>query len=242
MGPGAAKSLRAPRRRQSSHCSEASKAQEGDRHMAIYIGFDPGGAGAFGWAAASGAQFPLRLVARRIANHAHEAVHSVLVAAGQSPVTAAGIDAPLFWHDQGDRTVDQRLRNAIIQLGAHGGTVNSVNSMRGACLIQGMMAAMLLRTNQKQLPITEAHPKALLWLLGIARRGKPSVEIALGDLHDWITGNNIAGASDHERDACLGGISAFAMTQQSKGWQDLYLQEPNPLSPLWPAPQCWLPL
>jgi hypothetical protein len=210
--------------------------------MPLYIGFDPGGAGAFGWAVLSGIQLPLFLVARGVSHHADEAVHSVRDTARQSPLAAAGIDAPLFWHGRGDRTVDQRVRSAIIQRGAHAGTVNSVNSMRGACLIQGMMAAMLLRTHQNELPITEAHPKALLWLLGIARRGKPSVGIAISDLHDWITGNDVAGASDHEPDACLGAISAFAMTHQTEGWQDLYLQEPNSLGPLRPAPQYWLPL
>jgi hypothetical protein len=141
--------------------------------MPLYVGFDPGGAGAFGWAVLSGTQTPLLLVSRGIANHAEEAVQVALTAIGQNPMTAAGIDATLFWQTQGDRTADQVVRNAIIQLGASGGTVNSVNSLRGACLVQGMMAAMLLRLHQNQVPITEAHPKALLWLLGIAHGGNP---------------------------------------------------------------------
>jgi hypothetical protein len=134
------------------------------------------------------------------------------------------------------------VRNAIIQLGASGGTVNSVNSMRGACLVQGMMVAMRLRLQQSHLPITEAHPKALLWLLGCAHGGNPPAGIALSNLQQWIVGKNLAGASDCERDAAVAALSAFAMAQGMNGWQNLYLQEPNPISPLHPPPAYWLPI
>jgi hypothetical protein len=215
---------------------------EVDPKMALYAGFDPGGAGAFGWAVVSGTQLPLVLVARGVVNHAQEAAHAALGAVGQKALTAAGIDAPLFWQAQGDRTSDQLVRNAIIQLGASGATVNSVNSMRGACLVQGIMVAMLLRMQDSQLPITEAHPKALLWLLGCAHGGNPPAGIALSSLQQWIGGNNLAGASDHERDAALGALSAFAMTQGMNGWHNLYLQEPSPINPLHPPPGYWLPV
>jgi len=213
-----------------------------DPSSPFYVGFDPGGAGAFGWAIVAGTKLPLVLVARGVANHAQEAARAVLGAVGQKPVMAVGIDAPLFWQPKGDRTSDQLVRNAIIQLGARGGTVNSVNSMRGACLVQGLMVAMLLRMKQSQLPITEAHPKALLWLLRCAHSGHPPSTIALNNLQQWMVGKNLAGASDHERDAALGAFSAFAMAQGMAGWQNLYLQEPNPISPLHPPPAYWLPV
>ncbi len=210
--------------------------------MALYLGFDPGGAGAFGWSLLSGDRRPLELIARAVCNHAHQAVDEALVAAAEDKVVAVGIDAPLFWRAQGDRIVDQVVRNAIVQRGANGGTVNAVNSMRGACLVQGMMAAMLIRARQQDVPITEAHPKALLWLLGIARPGNPTAAIALGGLQEWVVARNLVHASDHERDAALGAVSAFAMHQQMNGWQDLFLQEPSSISPLNPRPSYWLPI
>jgi hypothetical protein len=211
------------------------------REVPLYAGFDPGGAEAFGWAVVSGTKLPLVLVAHGIANHAQQAVRAAIEAVGQNALTAIGIDAPLFWRPDGDRKSDQLVRNAIIQLGARGGTVNSVNSMRGTCLVQGMMVAMLLRVQESQLPIIEAHPKALLWLLRCAHVDNHPAGIALSSLQQWIVGNNLAGASDHERDAALGALSAFAMAQGMNGWQNLYPREPNPISPLHPPPGYWLP-
>ena len=213
----------------------------GGAKVGLFLGFDPGGVRAFGWSALSGNQLPLQLIARGVANHAEGAVQAALAAIVQNSVTASGIDAPMYWQPRGDRNVDQLVRTNIVQRGSSGGTVNAVNSMRGACLIQGMMVAMLLRANIDQLPITESHPKALLWLLGIAQPGNPPAGIALGNLQQWIVGN-VAGASDHERDAALGALSAFAMTSAMVGWRDLYQQEVNPITPLNPPPGYWLPI
>jgi hypothetical protein len=209
--------------------------------MDCFLGFDPGGAGAFGWCVLSGTQLPLQLLKRGIADHATEAVNDALSAVGANSVRAVGIDAPLFWQPQGDRKADQLVRNKVVLLGCNGGTVNAVNSMRGACLIQGMMTGMLIRKQNVNLPITESHPKALLWLLNIATRGNPTGAIALANLGQLAVGD-VSGASDHERDAALGAFTAFAMTAALPGWRNLYLQEPNVISPLDPPPAYWLPL
>ena len=60
------------------------------------------------------------------------------------------------------------------------GTVQQLNSLRGAALVQGLVAAMLLSQRVHGLPITETHPKAVLWLLRIASlaRGHADVPIA----------------------------------------------------------------
>jgi hypothetical protein len=113
--------------------------------------------------------------------------------------------------------------------------------MRGACLIQGMMTAMILRKQTPKMPITESHPKALLWLLNIATVGNPTSAIALANLNQLVVGD-VSGASDHERDAALGAFTAFSMTTALPGWQDLYRKEPNVISPLDPPPGYWLPV
>ena len=209
--------------------------------MDAFLGFDPGGAGAFGWCVLSGAQLPLQLVKRGVANHATQVVDDVLSAVGANQIRAAGIDAPLFWQPKGDRNADQIVRNKVVAMGCNGGTVNAVNSMRGACLIQGMMTAMILRKQMPKMPITESHPKALLWLLNIAAGGNPTSAIALASLGQLFVGD-VSGASDHERDAALGAFTAFAMTTALPGWQDLYPKEPKVISPLDPPPGYWLPV
>jgi predicted nuclease with RNAse H fold len=210
--------------------------------MGIYVGFDPGGIGGFGWAVVSGETLPLRLVGRGIANHAQGAFKAAMDCAG-SKVNAVGIDAPLFWNPAGDRHADQLVRNAITRLGSPGGTVGAVNSLRGACLIQGILVAMMCQQKiDKRVSITESHPKALLWLIGKATRERRPSNIALSDLTDYVSGSGMQGASDHERDAVLGAFAAFAMESRRTGWQDLYTLEPNPVTPLDPPPGYWMPI
>jgi len=129
-------------------------------------------------------------------------------------LVCAGIDAPLFWSRTGARNADIVVRRAIREAGAPnaGGTVQDVNSLRGACLAQGMLAAIELRERFPGLPITEAHPKALRWLL-------PDVR-------------DIAARSEHERDAMLASIAAWAVIHQPAGWTDLFSSEENTYSPI----------
>jgi len=209
--------------------------------MDMFFGFDPGGAGAFGWCVLAGTQLPLQLLKRGVAHHATQAVNAALSVAGTNELGAVGIDAPLFWQPQGDRNADQVVRNKVVLLGCNGGTVNAVNSMRGACLVQGMMTGMLLRKQFPDVAITESHPKALLWLLNLATGANPAGAIALANLSQLAEGDT-AGASDHERDAVLGAFTAFAMTAALPGWRNLYVDEPNVISPLDPPPGYWLPL
>jgi hypothetical protein len=114
------------------------------------------------------------------------------------------------------------VRKAIMRLGCPGGTVNSVNSLHGACLIQGILVAMMCQQKAaKGIPITEAHPKALLWLVGKATSKRPTADIAMSDLGEYVVGSRVQGASDHERDAVLGAVTAFAMKSRLMGWQDI---------------------
>ena len=132
--------------------------------MNVLLGFDPGGAGAFGWCVAEHSpELPIRVLRTGIANHAEDAVAAARRKLSPADsVIGAGIGAPLFWTAAGDRRSDQLIRTQILALGAQPGSVQHVSSLQGACLVQGMLAAMLLRDLYPALPLSESHPKAFL--------------------------------------------------------------------------------
>lgn len=90
----------------------------------LLLGFDPGGAGAFGWCVCEFAtNSPLTIRKVDVANNAEEAVAAALQLVKEGEIVqAAGIDAPLFWVPGGDRNADAVIRRAICDLGAPGGT------------------------------------------------------------------------------------------------------------------------
>lgn len=210
----------------------------------VILGFDPGGKKQFGWCVAQAPKNDhLQLRASDIASHAAEAVAAALRKAGElGRVEAAGIDSPLFWVADGDRKADKSIRDAMKRLGAPnvGGTVQQVNSLRGACLIQGIMAAHLLRRELPEIRITESHPKALLWLLQVARVDRPVAEVGISHLSDLIESESPR-LSDHERDAALGAVAALAMIDKRSGWRDLCREETNAFTPVSPI-EYWMPV
>lgn len=192
--------------------------------MEFLLGLDPGGAGNFGWCiAAHSDRLPVAL-ASGLSDSAPQAIASALdeIPAG-GVLVAAGIDAPLFWSRTGNRAADHRVREALRGTGApyRSGTVQNLNSLRGACLVQGMLAGLELRERFPTLPITEAHPKALRWLLP---------EVA-----------TITAGSEHERDAMLAVVSAWAVLKQFSDWSDLLAGEPDAYSPIRPPLVYWMP-
>lgn len=184
--------------------------------MEFLIGLDPGGKGRFGWCVVADTHdLPCSAVASNLANNADEAVSAAIAAipaGGQ--IRCAGIDSPLFWPVSGSRDADLAVRAAIRKAGARhaAGTVQDVNSLRGACLVQGVMAALKLRELYPTLPITEAHPKALRSLL-------PAVA-------------GLSARSEHERDALLAAIAAWATAHKRSDWHDLLLTESASYSPI----------
>src|SRR4051794_2783206 len=124
----------------------------------VILGFDPGGIKQFAWCVAQlTSKDRLQLQACGIASHARGAVTAALdKALGFGRVEAAGIDSPLFWAADGDRKADKAVRAAMKEVGAINipGTVQNVNSLQGACLSQGMMAAHLLRCELPNIRIT----------------------------------------------------------------------------------------
>src|SRR5262245_26946945 len=79
-----------------------------------------------------------------------------------------GIDCPLWWSSSrsSDRFADRWLRAQ----GVPAGTVQTANSLRGAALVQGTMFAFRARERYARVPVTEAHPKALLRVMGLHKK------------------------------------------------------------------------
>jgi hypothetical protein len=107
--------------------------------MGAHLGFDPGGEDGFGWCVADDSPvLPLTLRASGVVDNSRSAVDAAMdhVKKGE-PIVAVGIDAPLFWVATGDRNVDRIVRDELRGLGARspGGTVQAVNSLRGACVV-----------------------------------------------------------------------------------------------------------
>ena len=208
-----------------------------------FVGLDPGGDGQFGWCVVAGSGWPLSLVQSGCASDAAAAVRSVLGVLGPSPeIQGVGIDSPLFWTPSGTRRGDCTVREAIKEAGAPnaGGTVQHVNSLRGACLAQGVVAAHLLRQAIPGVRITEAHPKALLWLIKVASIDRRVLHVTMGHLAEFIT-CDVAELSEHERDAALGALSACAMVSAASGWRDIALEEKDSFVPV-PPVEYWMPV
>jgi hypothetical protein len=190
------------------------------------VGFDPGGANAFGWAVISGPYAEPTFIAGGVTSGASNAIRHA-ASYLQQPPGAVGIDAPLFWSTKGDRQADRFVRAQIRAVGGHNGMVGHVNSLKGACLVEGLIAAQIAQTLWPNTRITEAHPKALLLISDKAKLFAARPELQ-GDGH-------------HIRDAALGALASLAMIEQSSGWHDLAALEPERLEPLGTSVAYWFP-
>jgi Protein of unknown function (DUF429) len=199
--------------------------------MNYFIGFDPGGNGRFGWAVAASENGAIpHVIDAGLGCHAQECVERAVAAVpAQGAIAGAGIDSPIYWTPSGIRVADRRVREAVRVAGAPapGGTVQHPNALRGACVVQGPTAAMLLRRTLPTIPITEAHPKAMLWCM--------SPTPMIGDRAGGI-------GSEHERDAALGALTAWAMFTHAAGWSDLRASESDTLPLVSEPVGYWFPL
>ena len=197
------------------------------------VGFDPGGINAFGWAVLSGTRDQLTFIASGTCSSAENAIEDVSAKCLLPPV-AVGIDAPLVWAKSGDRKCDETVRglvlNAALATGrrASSGTVSHVNSLRGACLVQGVLVATFAAERWPRTQITETHPKALRWIY-------PGLRIPHGCPSDIES-------RDHEWDAVIAAYSAFKFVQGAPEWDDLYKKEPDPFRPCQHPVAYWFPV
>lgn len=134
------------------------------------------------------------------------------------------------------------IRQMMRERGAQnvGGTVQSLNSLRGACVAQGVIAAHLLRMEIPSIRITESHPKALLWLIDIATSRHGVSQIQISHLKELLE-CDLELSCDHERDAALGSIGAWAMFVKRPGWWNLFVDEIEPFVPVAPV-EYWMPM
>jgi predicted nuclease with RNAse H fold len=192
-----------------------------------YVGFDPGGIKAFGWAVLEDGASGLDLVASGTCSSALNALNEAQEACGEVPAGFA-TDAPLFWVDAGDRKADAIVRTLVCSLKGQSGTVSHVNSLRGACLVQGVQVTRLACNRWPPAKVTEAHPKALLRVEEGAR--------------SFLKRINISASKDHEKDAALAAYAAAAFVNQTDGWHDLSLQEADPFFPGGTKVAYWFPI
>jgi hypothetical protein len=191
------------------------------------LGLDPGGLNSLGWASLRIGE-PGTPVALKtgVSSSASAALNEASRAAGVVPV-AVGIDAPLFWVTEGDRRADAHIRTLVCAAGGHSGTVGHVNSLRGACLVQGILAARQVADSWPSATVTEAHPKALL-------RVHPAAS-------EFLAKYLPNAPTEHERDAALAAFAACAAAAHFSGWHDLLLEETAPFFPSGHVVSCWFP-
>jgi hypothetical protein len=98
----------------------------------------------------------------------------------------------------------------------------------------------LVRKRFSDAHITEAHPKALLWLLGLASTETPVDDVSPSALSAFVALDSRI--SEHERDAALGALTAWAMLHAYEGWRDISKDESGAMHP-WDTPvSYWMPI
>lgn len=202
------------------------------------LGFDPGGIGTkrkgnFGWCIVENSHdFPLQIISNGRATNASNAFKEIHNSLHGCKVVGAGIDAPLYWTADGERKSDEAIRN-LIPTEKKKSTVQSVNSLQGACLAQGMMIASLLRRKYTNLRITEAHPKAFLKITASTDTITSLVQSKL---------NNSDDEGLHLRDAALACVAAWYMLHPSD-WVNLFEldKDREMFSPV-PNVEYWFPI
>jgi hypothetical protein len=157
----------------------------------VVAGFDPGGRNNFGWCVLRANPFDdvLKMgeVALGTAEHAISARDAVIEElAGEFVLDGAGIDAPLFWQPAG-REIDRELRALHL------------NSLRGGCLVQGLLVGRELKSKFPKIRLTEAYPARLEHFLAHL----PKI---------W--------SNKHECDAFLAAVAAWAMMEARTGWSN----------------------
>ena len=188
----------------------------------FWVGADPGGKGSFGLAFldASGG-----LCCASVSS-VDEAVDRITL---RGKPLGLGIDAPMWWSTRSGsgRKADEKLRK---KYSIPSGTVQSVNSLRGAALVGGAMLAFRVRQEFTGTRITESHPKALLLAF---KFDESSFAKKFGISAGW--------SNEHERDAAIAAVCA--REGFSGRWPaDLALERhvsEQELQSYWLAPMCY---
>lgn len=202
----------------------------------VLLGFDPGGKGKFGWSiciSQSTDELP-KIADCGVGDDAKDVLDQVTgilrTEMYGAEVLAAGIDAPLFWGEKGNRAIDQLIQVHLNK--ADQARVLKINSLFGACTVQGVILGKYLREKFEQIRITETHPSALL---GLLKNRLPEEHRILGDMVGYFR-------NDHVRDATISAFCAWQMLRNPIGWNDITQKEPRPVQPLGTLIEYWMPL
>ena len=203
----------------------------------LYLGFDPGGISHFGWSICREVAGQLEPPARTgLADNARDALNQVLDAIAPCAVKAtvrvlaAGIDAPLFWSSTGGRMIDNQATLGVTPI--------PINGLRGSVVVQGPLLVRHLSGVWGDLQITESYPGALEHLLG---QGRHPEELQMAQR--LTAGLNANPGQNHERDATLCAVSAWAAIHRPANWQNLYQQqEPDTITPFDIPVGYWMPI
>lgn len=170
----------------------------------LVAGFDPGGKNSFGWCVV--AVRPRRKMidaGKNLASNADDAFckASQVIKSHGGSLRAVGIDAPLTWaRNGGQRTADRHINNQHSPNSAL-----SVNSLWGACAVQGFLLAEALSREYPGILFTEANPKPL--------KDNP-------DAIKWYKDVWSEDEPDHIRDAIVSAwAAAQALKAYGKGWK-----------------------
>ncbi|MBI4937823.1 MAG: hypothetical protein HY846_06335 [Nitrosomonadales bacterium] len=126
---------------------------------------------------------------------------------GKTFLEGAGIDAPLFWQPSG-REIDRELHALHL------------NSLRGGCLVQGLLVGRALKATFPKIRLTEAYPARLT---------------------NYLENFQMAWGNEHERDACLAAIAAWAMIERREDWRNRIPVENNAIWMPIGEVEYWLP-
>ena len=190
------------------------------------LGFDPGGAAAFGWSALASTDGKVSLIGSGTCSSASAALEATTAAIPSRPAAFA-VEAPLFWLPAGDRNADKMVRKMVCAAGGSSGTVSHINSLRGACLVQGIMVTQMAATLWPDAQVSEAHPKALLRVSSAAQTFATTV------LSKALT--------EHERDAGLAAFTALNLLSTTVGWHNLVEYENGHHFPTGKTVAYWFP-
>ncbi len=182
----------------------------------IILGLDPGGKGNFGWVLLEfSTKLPLNLLSSGVADHAETAVNMAFNEASLlgGEVIVAAIDAPLCWISGPEREADRNLRKERNSIGCRG--VMHINSLSGACLAQGMMAAKMLEA--RGIDLVETHPGSVEDILKYRGELEASLSKEILSLPH----------RDHQRDAALAALAAWAWLIKQPNWNDLNQKYPS---------------
>ena len=150
-------------------------------------------------------------------------------------IIAIGIDAPLGFDYGTDRRIDEAIRHRLKSSGSSSSsTPIAQNSLRGACLAQGLLIGHLAIESGIDL-ISESFPRAVSALY-------PTLQASCMNCSNRTVGC-------HECDATLSAASGWAMRsnfvgESIRGWENWHALQSSALRPDWfviPDHEYWLP-